>query len=150
MKAAIHLPLPSFPVPAEAAAWGVLFLRVGVGALIFYIHGWHKLEGGIAFLRDGTPWQLANEIAEMGMPAPLAAAFFATAVQFICAPLLALGFATRLNAAILTAVLGGAIAQNLIAHRDPQLALLYTLVVAAFVLIGGGRYSLDARRAARR
>ncbi|MCX6952616.1 MAG: DoxX family protein [Verrucomicrobia bacterium] len=153
MKSATH---PSWrlrwlsPDTGEArAAWGVLILRVIVGALIFYIHGWHKLEGGIAFLRDGTPWQLVTEVAEMGLPAPLAAAFFATAVQFVCAPLIAFGFATRLNAAVLTAVLGGAIAQNLGAHRDPQLALLYTLVVAAFILIGGGRFSLDARLAAR-
>jgi len=30
------------PVPL-----GYLMLRVGVGLMIFYIHGWHKLEGGL-------------------------------------------------------------------------------------------------------
>ncbi len=127
----------------------MLFLRAGAGALIFYIHGWHKLEGGIAFLRDGTPWRLAGEVGAMHFPAPVASAFAATAAQFIFAPLLAVGFLTRLSAAILTGVLGVAILQNLLAQRDPQLALLYTLVVAAFVLIGGGRFSLDAGLAAR-
>lgn len=81
----------------------------------------------------------------MGVPAPALAAFAATAVQLICAPLLAIGLFTRLNSALLTAVLAGAIAQNLMAARDPQLAILYTLNVAAFILLGGGRFSVDAR-----
>ncbi len=131
------------------AAWGLLGLRAGAGLLIFYIHGWHKLEGGLAFLRAGTPWRLAEEVAAMHFPAPLASAFAATAAQFLLAPLLAAGVFTRLSAAILTAVLGVAILQNLLAGRDPQLALLYTLVVAAFIFIGGGRLSIDARLIAR-
>jgi putative oxidoreductase len=134
---------------SDATAWGLLFLRGLVGVIIFYVHGWHKLEGGLEWLRAGTRWPLADEVAAMHFPAPIASAFAATAVQFLCAPLLALGFYTRLNAAALTAVLSVAIAQNLGANRDPQLALLYTLTVAAFVLIGGGRFSLDARVATR-
>jgi hypothetical protein len=39
----------------------------------------------------------------------------------------------------------GAILQNLLAGRDPQLAILYTLVVLAPAFIGGGRISLDAK-----
>ena len=35
--------------------------------------------------------------------------------------------------------------QNLLAGRDPQLAILYTLVVVTLVFLGGGKYSLDAR-----
>jgi hypothetical protein len=30
-----------------AVALGHLFLRVAAGLMIFYIHGWHKLEGWI-------------------------------------------------------------------------------------------------------
>jgi uncharacterized membrane protein YphA (DoxX/SURF4 family) len=134
---------------AIVAAWGVLVLRIGAAALIFYVHGWHKLEGGLAYLRDGTPWRLADEIAAMHFPAPVASAFAATAAQFIFAPLLALGILTRVSAAFLTAVMCVAILQNVLAQRDPQLAVLYTLVVASFVLIGGGRFSVDAHFASR-
>jgi uncharacterized membrane protein YphA (DoxX/SURF4 family) len=130
---------------SRVAAWGVLLLRAVTGLVIFYVHGWHKLEGGIAYLRDGTPWKLAEEVAEMHVPFPLVSAFAATLVQFVCAPLLAAGFFTRLNAAALTGVLGVAVLQNLLADRDPQLAILYTLVVASLTLVGGGRYSLDSR-----
>lgn len=134
---------------SRAAAWGVLGLRAGTGLLIFAIHGWHKLEGGVAFLRTGTPWRLADEVAGMHFPAPLASAFVATAAQFVLGPLLAAGVFTRLSAAVLTTVLSGAVLQNLLAGRDPQLAALYTLVVAAFIFIGGGRFSVDARLIAR-
>ncbi len=127
------------------ATWGHLILRASIGAMIFYIHGWHKLEGGLAYLQHGTPWTLLKEVAEMHFPAPLASAFAATAVQFICAPLVALGLFTRLNASLLVATLSVAILQNVLAGRDPQLAILYVLAVLSLALLGGGRFSLDAR-----
>jgi uncharacterized membrane protein YphA (DoxX/SURF4 family) len=131
---------------ALIVAWGHFILRAGIGAMIFYIHGWHKLEGGIAYLQHGTPWKLAQEVAEMHFPAPLVSAFAATVVQFVCSPLVVIGFFTRLNAALLTGTLSVAILQNLLAGRDPQLAILYVIVLLSLVFLGGGRFSLDARR----
>ncbi len=130
---------------SPAAVFGNLILRISTGFMIFYIHGWHKLEGGLAYLQHGTPWKLAEEVAGMHFPAPLASAFAATAVQFICAPLVALGLFTRLNASLLVATLSVAILQNVLASRDPQLAILYVLAVLSLALLGGGRFSLDAR-----
>jgi hypothetical protein len=43
-----------------------------------------------------------------------------------------------------TGALSGAILQNVLADRDPQLAILYTLVVVTIAFMGGGRFSLDA------
>jgi putative oxidoreductase len=128
-----------------AASLGHLFFRVAAGLMIFYIHGLHKLEGWIAYLQHGTPWTLAEEVAGMRFPAPLASAVAATLVQFICSLFIFVGLLTRINAALLVCALSGAILQNLLASRDPQLAILYTLVVVTLVLIGGGKYSLDAR-----
>ena len=54
---------PSSPI----ATWGHLILRASIGAMIFYIHGLHKLEGGLAYLQHGTPWTLAKEVAEDGI-----------------------------------------------------------------------------------
>src|ERR1700679_4046141 len=128
-----------------AANFGHLFLRVSAGLMVFYIHGLHKLEGWIAYLQHGTPWTLEAEVAGMHMPAPLASAVAATLVQFICSLFIVAGWFTRINAAMLFCALSGAILQNLLAGRDPQLAILYTLVVVTLILIGGGKYSLDAR-----
>ena len=128
-----------------AASVGHLFLRVTTGLMIFYIHGLHKLEGWIAYLQHGTPWTLAEEVAGMHAPAPLASAVAATLVQFICSLFIVVGLFTRINAALLFCTLSGAILQNLLTGRDPQLAILYTITVTTLVLIGGGKYSLDAR-----
>jgi len=129
---------------SPAAACGHLIFRVAAGLMIFYIHGWHKLEGWIAYLQHGTPWKLAEEVAEMHFPMPLASAVAATLVQFICSLFVVAGLFTRINAALLVGVLGVAILQNLLADRDPQLAILYTLIVLTLALMGGGRFSLDA------
>ncbi len=128
-----------------AASIGHVFLRVAAGLMIFYIHGLHKLEGWIAYLQHGTPWTLAEEVAGMHAPAPLVSAVAATLVQFICPLFIVVGLLTRINAALLFCALGGAILQNLLAGRDPQLAILYTITVITLVLIGGGKYSLDAK-----
>lgn len=128
-----------------AASLGHLFLRVSAGLMIFYIHGWHKLEGLIAYLQHGTPWKLAEEVAGMHAPAPFASAVAATLVQFVCSVFIVVGFCTRFNAVLLAGALSGAILQNLLAGRDPQLALLYTLVVVTLGFMGGGKFSLDAR-----
>src|SRR5438552_10805227 len=125
--------------------WGHFILRVSAGLMIFYIHGWHKLEGWIAYLQNGTPWKLAEEVAGMHLPAPLASAVAATLVQFICSLFIIVGLFTRINALLLFGALSGAILQNLLAGRDPQLAILYTLVVLSLAFIGGGRISLDAK-----
>jgi len=137
---------PSSPI----ATWGHLILRVSIGVMVFYIHGLHKLEGGLAYLQHGTPWTLLKEVGEMHFPAPVASAFAATFLQFLCAPLVALGLFTRLNAALLTGTLSVAILQNLLAGRDPQLAILYVLVLVSLVFLGGGRFSLDAALVSRR
>jgi uncharacterized membrane protein YphA (DoxX/SURF4 family) len=134
-------------VEPEGVALGLghLFLRISGGAMIFYIHGLHKLEGWIAYLQHGTPWKLVEEVAGMHFPAPLFSAVAATIVQFVCSLFVIVGLFTRINAALLAGALGGAILQNILAGRDPQLAILYVLVVVTLLIMGGGKYSLDAR-----
>jgi len=68
----------------------------------------------------------------------------ATLVQFICSLFVTAGLFTRINALLLSGVLGVAILQNLLASRDPQLAILYVLTVITMVFLGGGRFSCDA------
>jgi len=128
-----------------AATFGHLFFRVSAGTMIFYIHGLHKLEGWIAYLQNGTPWELFKEVQGMHFPAPYPSAIIATLIQFICSLFIVVGLFTRINAVLLLGALSGAILQNLLAGRSPQLALLYILVVITFVFIGGGKFSLDAK-----
>jgi uncharacterized membrane protein YphA (DoxX/SURF4 family) len=115
-----------------------------VALMTFFVHGLPKLEGGIAFLRNGTPWKVAEAIAAMHVPAPVVMAFVAIGIQFVCSLPLAVGLLTRLNAALIAGTLSVAILQNFLSHRDPQLATLYVLIMVSLIFMGGGRYSLDA------
>ena len=132
-----------------AVSTGHLILRVVAGLMVFYVHGWHKLEGWLAYLQHGTPWKLAQEVAEMHFPAPIPSAVAATVVQFVCSLFITAGLFTRINAVFLTGVLSVAILQNLLAGRDPQLAILYSLIMGSMIFLGGGRFSLDAKLVAR-
>src|SRR5437773_7348223 len=133
---------PSSPM----ATWGHLIRRASIGTMIFYIHGWHKLEGGLAYLQHGTPWTLAKEVAEMHFPAPVASAFAATFLQFLCSPLLALGLFTRLNAALLTGTLSVAILQTFWPDGTHNWRSFTSSFCLALFFLCGGRFSLDARR----
>jgi uncharacterized membrane protein YphA (DoxX/SURF4 family) len=42
-----------------------------------------------------------------------------------------------------------AILQNVLAHRDPQLAMLYVVVLITLLFAGGGRFSVDAKLSTR-
>jgi hypothetical protein len=67
-------------------AGGILVLRIGTGALIFLVHGWHKLFEASAYLRNGAASRLVDEIAAMGVPLPGVAAVVTSAIQLVCAP----------------------------------------------------------------
>ena len=88
-------------------------------------------------------------LAEMNFPAAVPSAFAATLVQFICSLFLVADCFTRVNAAPLTGTLSVAILQNVLAHRDPQLAMLYVVVLITLLFAGGGRFSVDAKLSAR-
>lgn len=120
------------------------FLRIAFGILVFVVHGWHKAEEGARHLSSGADWGLAREIQEMGLPAPTVHAVGAAVVQLIAPLFIIAGLGTRPAAAALAAVLGGAVAQNLHAGRDPQLALLYFIVAVTLAVWGSGRLSIDA------
>jgi uncharacterized membrane protein YphA (DoxX/SURF4 family) len=136
---------PSSP----AAIFGHLLFRVSAGLMVFYIHGLHKLEGWIAYVQNGTPWELLKEVEGMHFPAPYPSAITATLIQFICSIFIIMGLFTRVNAVLLLGALSGAILQNLLAGRSPQLALLYILIVITLAFIGGGKFSLDAKLASK-
>lgn len=118
--------------------------RAVFGLMVFFIHGVHKVMDVVHYLKTGATSKFLDEVAAMGIPAPMFSAGAAAVVQLLGGLLLAVGFATRFAGAALAAALLGAVAQNLLSGRDPQLAALYTLVAATFALTGGSRYSVDA------
>lgn len=116
---------------------GILILRVGVGGMLLFGHGWDKLFG-FAEKAGVFPDPLG-----VGSAMSLGLVVFA---EFFCAIALILGFATRLAAFPL--VINMLMAVLVIHSDDPwgkkEFALLYAVPFITLLFTGGGKYSLDA------
>ncbi len=122
-----------------------LVLRIAVGS-IMAAHGLAKLEAGPTEVWGGF-------FAALGLPAPVILAWTVTAIELVGGICLVFGFLTRIAAMLFAGVMVGAIAlvsAELGLRSGPQgpgadlnLALLAGAV--AVVLLGPGRFALDAR-----
>jgi putative oxidoreductase len=130
-----------FPAVVEGrGAVGLLVLRVIAGAA-FLIHGWGKIEAG--------------PIGWMGPEAPTPAVLqgLSTAAEFLGGAGWILGFFTPLASLGIFINMMFALQYHLsLAHpfvnpagASYELALVYWAVALLLLLIGPGRYSLDAR-----
>lgn len=123
------------------AAIASLFLRVVVG-VIFLVHGWQKLQGGV----PGT----AGFLATLGFPAPEFFAVLLIAAEVIGGALLIIGLYTHWAAKILSFV---ALVALVTVHLGKGFSMAgggyeYILLILAASLsimaMGGGRWSIDA------
>lgn len=126
---------------------GLLLLRVGLG-LSFVVHGWPKLAGG------AESWaKLGSTMAGLGITFGYTFWGLAAAVaETLGGLLLALGFATRPTALLLAFTMVVAVKMHVDdgeGFRGYSHALEDLIAFAAIVLMGPGRFSLDARRGGR-
>lgn len=124
-------------VTPPAANIGLLLLRVFTGWAMLLQHGLHKLPPSPRFI---------ERVSALGFPLPEFFAWAAALAEVFGGGLLALGLCTRpAAAAILVTML---VAAFMLHANDPfgekELALLYACVAWLFMLIGSGRYGLDA------
>lgn len=123
---------------ALAADLGLLLLRLGVGLLMAFSHGFGKVQKLLA----GAPYQWADPIG-LG---PGLSLFLASGAEFFAALALAAGFLTRLAALPLAFTM--AVAAFIVHAHDPfakkEFALLYMIPFLTLALTGPGRFSLDA------
>jgi putative oxidoreductase len=119
-------------------------LRITTGLLVLILHGWHKVVEGLDYVTTGADWPLVHDTAALGFPLPAMAAGLAAMSQFAGGVLLLIGAFTRVAAFFVASTMMTALVFNLrMGGPDAQLAGLYALVAAAFILIGGGRWSVD-------
>lgn len=116
---------------------GLLLLRLGAGGLLLFAHGWGKL---IHFNERSATF--ADPIG-LGPFVSLALVVFA---EVVCSALVMIGLATRLaTIPILIFFMVAAFVQH---AADPwakrELPLVYAVAFVAILMIGPGRYSLDA------
>ncbi len=115
---------------------GLLVLRVFVGGMMLFGHGWGKLQN-FTIIQERFPDPLG-----VGPAVSLALAIFA---EVFCAAALMAGAFTRLVAVPLVITLMVAV---FIVHRDDpwdkkELALLYLIPFLTFIFTGPGKFSVD-------
>lgn len=126
------------PIHPTGLSVGLLILRLGVGSMMLFAHGYGKLTGLIN-CRGGSfpdPIGLGNTLSMV----------LATSAEFGCSLLIVLGLATRLAAIPLVITMSVAV---FVVHADDpwskkEFALLYLVPCLALFFTGAGRFSLDA------
>lgn len=115
---------------------GLLLMRLWAGGIMFYAHGWGKLNSFSQQIeiRDGF----------LGMPGELAATLLVFAEVF-CAILLALGAATRAVAVplFITMMIAAFVGHGGDPFGDKELALFYGAAYLMVFFTGPGKYSVD-------
>ena len=116
---------------------GLMLLRGFTGVAMAVYHGADKMK---------NPGKVVDSADDMGFPAPFVFGWLAVFAEFFGGVLLALGLATRPAAFLLSCTMATA---AFIAHAGDRFptrekALLYLFISVLFMLIGSGRYGLDA------
>lgn len=116
---------------------GLTVLRVFAGLSLALAHGLGKTPPGEKFVAG---------VAELGFPAPGLFAWAAALAELGGGLLVAAGLATRPAAAMagFTMVVAAFGRHAADPYAKKEMALLYLGIMLAFVLMGGGRFSLDA------
>lgn len=123
--------------------FGLLFLRVTVGLLLAFGHGWGKVQS--VFAGD---FEFPDPLGIGSMASLILAAF----AEFLCALLVVVGFKTRWAA--IPVVITMLVAAFVFHWADPwgrkEFALLYAIPFLTLIFTGAGRYSVDGKMAERR
>ncbi len=124
-------------IQGTVANLGILFARVSIGLMMLLAHGYGKLANYSVYAEKfGDPIGL-------GSTTSLVLAIFA---EFFCSIAVIFGFMTRLAAIpLLTTML---VASLIVHASDPwqrqEFALLYAFMYVTLILVGSGKYSIDA------
>lgn len=122
---------------SRLADLGLVVLRVVAGAAMAYNHGVDKIK---------DPSQIISGAGQLGFPAPTFFGWMAAIAEFFGGILLALGLATRPAAFLVgcTMFTAAFIQHSRDSFATRESALLFLSIAVLFLLVGSGRYGIDA------
>ncbi|MFH2049504.1 MAG: DoxX family protein [bacterium] len=119
-----------------SASLGLLMLRVGVGLMMAFGHGWGKLS---TFSERAATF---SDPLGVGSTMSLSLAVFA---EFFCSLAIAVGLITR--GAVIPVIITMLVAVFIIHSDDPwgkkELGIMYLIPLLAILITGPGKYSID-------
>ncbi len=130
---------------SSTALAGPALIRLSAGLLLALLHGWRKVVAAYGYFVHGHEWRFIETVADIGFPAPVLFAMLSTLAEFVGGLLLAVGLLTRYVAFFVLFNMAVAVYRNATRGSLNELALMYALIALAFLIHGGGAFSLDAR-----
>jgi len=130
---------------SSATRLGPALIRMSSGLLLALLHGWPKVLAAYGYFVHGQEWRFVKTVADIGFPAPAFFAVLSTLAEFLGGLLLAVGLFTRYAAFFVLFNMTVAVYRNATRGSLDELALMYGLIALAFLIHGGGAFSLDAR-----
>ncbi|MCS7312262.1 MAG: DoxX family protein [Acidobacteria bacterium] len=124
---------------------GPALIRLSAGLLLAFLHGWPKVLAAYGYFVHGQEWRFIKIVEDIGFPAPVLFATLSTLTEFVGGFLLAVGLFTRYVAFFVLFNMAVAIYRNAMRGSLDELALMYAIIALAFLIYGGGAFSLDAR-----
>ncbi len=125
----------------EHRDWGLMWLRVGLGFLMIYNHGWQKLFGG------SEKWENAGILGTKALGIEFLPTFFGFIAAFsesFAALFIALGLFLRSSSIMLfLTMLVATLFHFSSGQGNPEKAMLYGLVCLVLMWVGPGKFSLD-------
>jgi putative oxidoreductase len=122
--------------------WGLLFLRVALGGFYLYVHGWHKLAGGVHAWREIG---LATRYVGIHF-APVFWGLMAALSETLGCVLVILGFLFRPACFLLFITLTVASAMHMGKNQGLETAshaIELAILFFSLLFIGPGKYSID-------
>lgn len=122
--------------------FGLLLMRLGIGASYIYVHGWGKISGGPDRWRG-----VGNAMGNLGVNfLPVVWGFAAACTEFVGGIFILLGFFFRPSVVFIIIVMIVA-ALNHVSNGDPFSRIAYPLEMAfaltGLLFLGPGKYNLE-------
>jgi putative oxidoreductase len=132
------------PMQLTKRDYALLWLRVGVGGMVFALHGWARIFRVYNYLVLGQTWSFVGLVHRIGFPAPGFFAVASAAADSLGAALLIAGLFTRWSAAIMAFNMAVAVYFELSkGGSGAELPGVYLAAVLAVLLGGPGAFSVD-------